>query len=871
MKRLLGGILWLSVFAGSALHAQVLTEWVEVRPPFTSNVIALGYPVPIPVDTPLPFDGFRSYAGLHMRHQDLAASTDYVHPEPIGTTFAGRTIWAYRLGDADNLTIDGLPEPATLTNGGTHAREWQTQEVVTGILELFALHENDHYFYDYLRDNVNMIVIPTLSIDSFLQTQRTPSLNYLGSDPDFPNDWPRDGRMRRKNMRDTDEDLLTTFDHLNGVDLNRNNQPFWATNPDRSSANKLSLVYHGTGPQSESEIQALDVAAGLGPVDRLRVYTDVHSFSQVHFWITTDNDRLARQTEDVLRVFTDHHRAFPAGKWYAFADRFAVPKNVGIGATDEYFTSTYQVPSWTLEVEPSGGQSFHAPLPGGGADYGGVGENGHDGFILPESQIRRVREELAQSFAAVYYRQAGPPNVQALRIMDKDSGAVVYESAWDIVDQQTRELYVHQLQPLQLNRSYDFWLSFNKPMRWREGGEVVSFPGQLDSGLFLDVSILANETKMNAELESSSWLNQPGGAPDGYANYQDDALRMTFRFPDDTQNRDLIAGGAKAVLKLRIGDMTGMQTDANPGTIADWQDGHWTAYENGNGDDSDFGGSDTTLSFQITDQAVPPPFLIEPGITSSWYDPSHDGEGFLIEILANNRAVMYWYTYDDKGAQDWLFSVGEIRGNRIEFSTLMRASGGEFGAGFDPDKITFEEVGSASFIWSDCDSGNMSYRIGTQQGRLELSRIINLLGVACPDISALISPPPPIPEAALLSGSWYDPTHNGEGFNLEMLSDNRVLAYWFTYDQQGQRRWLFGVGENRAGKLVFDDMQTTSGGIFGPDFDPVSIVFTSWGTLELELDCNSGTATYNSSEADFGAGVLNLVRLTTIDGLGCPQ
>jgi hypothetical protein len=79
------------------------------------------------------------------------------------------------LGDDDLLTIDGLPESATLTNGGIHAREWQTPEVVTGILELLALHEDDHHFYDYLRDNVNMIVIPSLNIDGFLQTQRYPT------------------------------------------------------------------------------------------------------------------------------------------------------------------------------------------------------------------------------------------------------------------------------------------------------------------------------------------------------------------------------------------------------------------------------------------------------------------------------------------------------------------------------------------------------------------------------------------------------------------------------------------------------------------------------------------------------------------------
>ena len=67
MRRLLTGLCLLSILASTTVGAQVLTEWVETRTAFSTNVIALGYPVPIPVDTPLPFDGFRTYAGLHMR------------------------------------------------------------------------------------------------------------------------------------------------------------------------------------------------------------------------------------------------------------------------------------------------------------------------------------------------------------------------------------------------------------------------------------------------------------------------------------------------------------------------------------------------------------------------------------------------------------------------------------------------------------------------------------------------------------------------------------------------------------------------------------------------------------------------------------
>ena len=865
MKRLAILLLSSLAFVCTQVNAQVLTEWVESRSSGETDKIALGYPVPIPVDTPLPFDGFRSYAGLHMRHQDLVATTPWVHPEAIGTTHHGRTIWAYRLGDDDLLTVDGLQEAATLTNGGIHSREWQTPEVVTGILELIATHESDNHFYDYLRDNVNMIVIPSLNIDGFMQTQRFPTLNYLQTDPNNPAGSPRDGRMRRKNMLNTDEDLFTTSDHLNGVDLNRNNNPYWSTNPNRSSGNPQSLVHHGASPASEPEIQALDAAGQLGPIDRLRLYTDVHSYSQVTYWTRTNYFRLGQENYKIQDTFSDHHREFPAGKWYAVPSFANAPINQGIGMTDEYFTVTYRIPAFGLEVEPSGGQPIHAPLPGAGGDYGGTNENGHDGFILPESEIRRVREQLAQSFAAIYYRQAGPPSIHALRMIDNETGAMVFEAEWDIVDNQTRSLYTNQIQALQLNRRYDAWLSFDKPMRWRENGEVVPFPGQADSTLDLEADIKILSTSMTTTLEAADWLNQPGGAPDGYMNYQDDALKMTFVFPEDETNLGLVTGLKNATLELETRDMTGMRTDAFPNTIPNWEDGAWQRYELTSGTEADTGGTDATISFEVSNEVLPSPFLLEPGITSAWFDPTHDGEGFLLEMLPNNSAVMYWFTYNELGEQDWYVSFGEVRGNRIVFPELLRVSGGEFGPGFDPTKITEEVVGSASFVWTGCDEGDMSYQIGTQKSRMHIVRITRLMGLDCG-----IPQAQPVNEAALLSGSWYDPTHAGEGYNVEVLEDGRVIVYWFSYDPQGKRRWFFGLGEIREGKLVFDNMLTSSGGIFGPDFNPATVEYTPWGSLELDLTCEGGTATYSSTEEGFGSGTLNVTRLTSIDQLPCP-
>jgi len=859
-------------FSTGSLLAQDarIVQWVENASPNNNTVIALGYPVPIPVNTPVPFAGFRSYSGLHTRHQDIAATSPWAHAIELGRTHQDRTIWAYRLGDADTSTVYGVPEQAMLTNGGIHAREWQSPEVATGIIELIGLAEDDHHLISYLRENAGVIVIPVLNVDGFLQTQRYPNSNWLGTDISDPSFSPRDGRMRRKNMLMTDENLDTVDDHLLGVDLNRNNAPFWNTDPSRSSGNPFSLVHHGGAPHSEPEAMALETAAQLAPPERLSLYTDLHSFSQVHFWVRNNNLRLGRLTERLLNTFSNHHVNFDAGKYYAFAPLNNIAPNRGIGTTDEYFTHTYQVPAWTLEIEPSGGQTFHAPLPGSGADYGGLGRNGHDGFILPESQVERVRTELAQTFAIAYYHQTAPPSVVAVRIIDVVTGAVVFEAEWDVSSETTRELHTYQPQTIQLDREYEFWLSYDKPMRWRDNGEVVPLPGQPGSTLDLDAGLQADNTQFTVIPGEGRWLDQPGGAPDGYSHYRDDSLSVGFTLPADINNTSLAGGNVLASLLTTTTDMAGMRNDADPSTVARWLDGAWASYEDTNGSDqTDTGGIDSTVRFEVTTESLGDPFVIEPGTSSAWFDPSRNGEGFLLEILSGNRAVMYWFTYDEEGKQDWYIAQGEIRGNRIVFPELIQASGGEFGPGFDPDKVTRSVVGSASFIWSGCDRGMMDWRIDSdggalRHGRMDLYRLARIMGVDCGRPML-----PPEIEQGRLSGSWYDPSHSGEGYVLEVLTDRRVLVYWFSFDPEGNRRWFYGVGEIQGDTIVFGEMFTTSGGLFGADFDPALVQNTPWGTMELELMCDTGVARFTPTEAGFPAGTLDLDRLTFLDGLSC--
>ena len=87
-----------------------------------------------------------------------------------------------------------------------------------------------------------------------------------------------------------DTDLGNTADNFLGVDLNRNNLHGFGQNGG-SSSDPISLVHHGLTIASEPEIAALQAAAALGPASQLRLFVDVHSFSQIYFTPLTGNAR----------------------------------------------------------------------------------------------------------------------------------------------------------------------------------------------------------------------------------------------------------------------------------------------------------------------------------------------------------------------------------------------------------------------------------------------------------------------------------------------------------------------------------------------------------------------------------------------------
>ncbi|XOV79385.1 MAG: M14 family zinc carboxypeptidase [Aestuariibacter sp.] len=550
-------------------------EFQYVENGASNNEIALGYEVPIPVDSLTPVDGFRTYNALDLRHQQLVSQYTNATQLSVGQTVMGWEIWAYRLSDSDTEKASGGVEQSALINGGIHAREWQSPEAATGLMENLLERAGQNHLEQYLLDNLNLLLIPVLNIDGFLQTQRYPTTVTLSATT------PREGRMRRKNLNSVDEDITTTSDNQLGVDLNRNNAPYWATST-RSSSSPSSLVYHGTSPGSEPETQALQQGAALAGTGHLAFYMDMHSFSQLYYAPQTNSSSRnvqASLVSSAMRTGTDNR--------YIVSP---VSAGGGIGATDEYFANTFEIPSFTLEIEPQSSA----------VQYGGNGVS-HDGFILPNGEVARMREEITRSTIAGLYAVTDVPYLEMLEIIDGNDNVLV-SAEWQS-SHASRELAVEINAEPAAETEYRLRIGFNKPMRaLNEEGQATDFGNLSDeNGMTLHWQAIVDNEQQQWSIDATSgqWLTDSLDV----RRYRTDTFEVTFQFPAGAQWQTI----SDLWLVTDTVDMAGFALDTNPVSVAQWQNGGWQGFEDSNDNVSGFGGIDESMVLLGDPETQPEP------------------------------------------------------------------------------------------------------------------------------------------------------------------------------------------------------------------------------------------------------------------------
>lgn len=120
-----------------------------------------------------------------------------------------------------------------------------------------------------------------------------------------------------------------------------------------------------------------------------------------------------------------------------------------------------------------------------------------------------------------------------------------------------------------------------------------------------------------------------------------------------------------------------------------------------------------------------------------------------------------------------------------------------------------------------------------------------------------------------ISGLWFNPERDGEGFSIEILDNGVGVVVWYTYDVDGGQMWLIGTGDVDGRSLRVHELVRPLGARFGPGFDPGEVERVPWGSLRIDFeDCSKSWLRYQGPEG-YGAVHHELVRLAQMSGIGC--
>lgn len=257
-----------------------------------------------------------------------------------------------------------------------------------------------------------------------------------------------------------------------------------------------------------------------------------------------------------------------------------------------------------------------------------------------------------------------------------------------------------------------------------------------------------------------------------------------------------------------------------------------------------------------TDGAIKggPVLVVEDEIPGTYFNPNRDGEGCQLTLERDQVTFVLTCYFYDQGKQFWVIGVGELVNGKITFGEMTITSGAQYGNAFDPKDVVRSNWGSAIMTWSDCNNADLELKPvlpGYEEVTLDLTRIVPATcgggGVQG--------------DSAAWMGAFFDPNRDGEGFHFGVEVGEVFVMTWYTY-LNGLQVWMIGTGTREGLRVVFEDMEITSGTGFGSQFDPADVVKEPFGEIIVDFtDCNNFTATVNSQLPEFHNLVLDVTKI----------
>ena len=276
-----------------------------------------------------------------------------------------------------------------------------------------------------------------------------------------------------------------------------------------------------------------------------------------------------------------------------------------------------------------------------------------------------------------------------------------------------------------------------------------------------------------------------------------------------------------------------------------------------------FGGQTQVHEFYVGSGPDPAPEATPANnaFTGLWYDPALDGEGFNIVTTAGGT-IVYFYGSDNRGNRVWLISAlipGVIEAGKAIEVLMFESTGGVFPTPLMSSR-GLAAWGTLLLQFSGCQDGQSTLN-GVDGSKVsQITKLAGVSGASCVEGTPQVD--------ADWAGLWYDPSKDGEGYNLIVAPVGRIL-YFYGFKKNGLRLWLISelISDSLTpGNTVEVTMFEATEGSFDAPV-PSGDALVAWGTARITvLDC--GTITIVITGTD-GSKTSNTVRLAGIIGSSC--
>jgi hypothetical protein len=307
---------------------------------------------------------YRTYTDVQTELKALVEQhPDTVRPVVIGKTFQGRDIEGVEIADHVNAD-DG--RPVFFLMGLHHAREWPSEEAAMEYATMLADPGADPRVAA-LRATERTVIVPVVNVDGFVTTRQDSAVdpndnNPAGQDPNVHLGEavaPPGGILayRRKNCDGEFPDPNVPCELQWGIDNNRNYGNLWGG--PGSSQDPTSQSFHGPGPRSEPETQAVWDFVRTHQVTFLMT---LHNVAALVLRPPGLHDGGKAPDEERMKAIGD---AMGAATGYTSQYGFELYDTAGTTEDDSYSaTGGY---GYTIEIGPKDGM-FHMPYQQGFVD-----------------------------------------------------------------------------------------------------------------------------------------------------------------------------------------------------------------------------------------------------------------------------------------------------------------------------------------------------------------------------------------------------------------------------------------------------------------------------------------------------------------------